>query len=81
MSTVEAWNQNATFWDNKMGEGNDFHLKLVAPATEELLTILPGQKILDIACGNGQFSRRLKSLGAQVTACDGSSQLIQLAKE
>lgn len=40
----------------------------------------PGQLILDIACGNGSFSRRLAQLGAQVVACDFSQEFIRLAK-
>jgi len=36
--------------------------------------------VLDVACGNGAFARRLAHLGATVTACDFSSQLIARAR-
>ncbi len=39
----------------------------------------PGRHYLDIACGNGLTSRRLASLGAQVTAFDFSAHLIEKA--
>ena len=39
-----------------------------------------GEAVLDVACGNGQFSRRLAELGAQVTATDFSAALIERAK-
>ena len=63
----DIWNQNAGFWDDYMGaEGNHFHRLLVAPVTQKLLDIQSGETVLDIACGNGNFSRRLAGLGAQV---------------
>ena len=45
-----------------------------------LLDLKPGQRILDIACGNGLTSRRLAALGANVTAFDFSANLIERAK-
>jgi 2-polyprenyl-3-methyl-5-hydroxy-6-metoxy-1,4-benzoquinol methylase len=75
-----AWDANAAFWDERMGEGNDWHLQLVAPATERLLEVQPGQRILDAACGNGQFDRRLAELGAEVVAFDQAPALIERAR-
>lgn len=80
-NSIEAWDINAEFWDSRMGEGNDFHRFLIAPTTLKLLNLQPGQPILDICCGNGQFSRQLHRLGAKVTAIDGSKELIAIAKE
>jgi 2-polyprenyl-3-methyl-5-hydroxy-6-metoxy-1,4-benzoquinol methylase len=77
----DAWNQNAEFWDEKMGEGNQFQRILVAPATERLLELKPGERVLEIACGNGVFARRLAQLGAQVIATDFSHNLLEQAKE
>src|SRR5207248_6911437 len=53
---------------------------LVGPASERLLEVQPGQVILEIACGNGVFSRRLASIGAQVVATDFSAGFLELAK-
>lgn len=79
--TREAWNANARVWDARMGaDGNDFFQVLQWPAITRLLNVQPGQKILDIACGNGLASRKLAGLGARVTAFDFSSELIRLAK-
>ena len=76
-----AWETNAAYWDAKMGEGNDFVNILQWPAIQRLLDPRPGQRILDIATGNGLTSRRLAGLGAQVTAFDFSAELIVLAKK
>jgi 2-polyprenyl-3-methyl-5-hydroxy-6-metoxy-1,4-benzoquinol methylase len=75
------WETIAEFWDDYMGEeSNRFHRELIKPYTEELLQIEQGYEILDIACGNGNFSRRLSDLGANVTAFDYSNKMIERAQ-
>lgn len=76
----DIWNENAAFWDKRMGEGNDFHKLLIEPNQIELLNIKKGDLILDIACGNGQFTRRMTELGARVTAIDFSDEFIRIAR-
>ena len=75
------WDTIAEFWDDYMGgESNRFHRELIRPKTEELLAVAEGQTILDISCGNGNFSRRLADLGARVVAVDYSPKMIERAK-
>jgi ubiquinone/menaquinone biosynthesis C-methylase UbiE len=76
----DIWNENAAFWDKRMGEGNDFHKLLIEPNQIELLNIKKGDLILDIACGNGQFARRMTEAGAKVIAIDFSDEFIKIAK-
>ena len=76
----EAWEKKAAFWDKMMGEGNAFQRVLIGPATERLLRVLPGESVLDVACGNGVFSRRLAELGARVVAMDFSERFLELAR-
>jgi SAM-dependent methyltransferase len=78
--TQEIWEQNGRWWDANMGEGNKWHTSLVAPITEQLLAIQPGESVLELACGNGQFARRLAYLGAHVVACDFSNSLLDCAR-
>jgi SAM-dependent methyltransferase len=63
-----------------MGEGNDFVEVLIWPATERLLELQPGGRVLDIACGNGLTSRRLAAMGAEVVAFDFSEEMIAHAR-
>jgi len=44
--STDIWNRNARWWDAKMGEGNDWHRILIAPAVEELLDVRPGERVL-----------------------------------
>ena len=72
----DAWDENAAYWDEYMGEGNDFVNVLCWPALERLLAPTHGMRVLDVACGNGLTSRRLRRLGAQVTAFDFSGKMV-----
>ncbi len=74
--TRAAWEENAAFWDQRMGEGNDFVEVLIWPATLRLLAVRSGERILDVACGNGLTSRRLALLGAELVAIDFAPEMI-----
>jgi 2-polyprenyl-3-methyl-5-hydroxy-6-metoxy-1,4-benzoquinol methylase len=76
----EAWNKKAALWDERMGEGNAFQRVLISPATERLLKVRSTETVLDVACGNGVFSRRLAELGAAVVAIDFSEKFVELAQ-
>jgi SAM-dependent methyltransferase len=78
--TRRAWEANATYWDEKMGEGNDFVNILQWPAILRLVEPRPAQRILDIATGNGLTARRLAAFGVEVVAFDFSSELIKIAQ-
>jgi 2-polyprenyl-3-methyl-5-hydroxy-6-metoxy-1,4-benzoquinol methylase len=68
--TRDVWESLAEFWDEQIGEGNDFQKTLIIPATDKLLDPKPGETILDVACGNGNYSRHLGRRGVHVVACD-----------
>ncbi len=77
---LSAWEENATFWDEQMGdESNFFHCDIVRPNVEKLLDIKETDLVLDIACGNGNFSERIANKGAKVVAFDYSPKMIELA--
>ena len=54
---VDIWDKNAEWWDDKIGDGNDFQELLIEPSTHELLDIQPGERVLEIACGSGRVVR------------------------
>lgn len=75
------WDANARWWDDRIGDGNDFQTLLIEPATERLLNVTAGDTILDVACGAGRLARRMASLGAKVVGIDTSREFIARARE
>ena len=52
-----------------MGDkSNEFHREVVRPKVTELLSPNPADYILDIACGNGNYSSYLAQRGASIVA-------------
>lgn len=76
----ETWNAIAVWWDEAMGEADSSHQYLIHPALETLLALTFGERVLEIACGNGNFARRLAQAGASVLACDFSEKFLERAK-
>jgi 2-polyprenyl-3-methyl-5-hydroxy-6-metoxy-1,4-benzoquinol methylase len=75
------WEANAEAWDARIGAGGGLQTALMTPMVEQMLGIQPGERVLDIACGNGLFSRHLAGLGATVVAADFSARLIEFARQ
>lgn len=76
----ETWERQAEFFDELWGdEGDDYHRQLFAPAAQRLLGVERGHRVVEFACGNGGFARRLAAEGIEVTATDSSAPLIEAA--
>src|SRR5262245_51462883 len=80
VNALGTWEALAGWWDETTGEADEFHRKLVIPATDRLLGLRPGQRVLDVACGNGGYGRHLAAQGADVVAFDGSRRFVELAE-
>lgn len=76
----KAWDAIASFWHDRMGEGNDFVDVLIWPVVQRLLPPVNGLRVIDIGCGNGLYSRKLASEGAHVHAIDYSHRMIEHAR-
>lgn len=80
--SLRAWEGNAEFWDETMGDAsNDFHRQVVRPGVNQLLAPGPEDFVLDIACGNGNYSAYLAQQGARVVAFDYSPKMVALARK
>jgi ubiquinone/menaquinone biosynthesis C-methylase UbiE len=75
-----AWNQLAEFWDDRMQAGETWQGHLIQPAVERLLALRPQERVLDIACGNGEFARRMAEVGGLVLAVDFSERMLERAR-
>jgi SAM-dependent methyltransferase len=76
--TRRSWDQIAAWWDGTVGEAAN---AVVRPAVERQLELRPGQRVLEVACGNGALARRLAEMGAQVLATDFSAEFVRIAEE
>ena len=48
-----------------MEAGETWQRGLIAPSVERLLAVTQRERVLELACGNGEFARRLTELGAR----------------
>jgi 2-polyprenyl-3-methyl-5-hydroxy-6-metoxy-1,4-benzoquinol methylase len=75
------WNNVAEEYHNSVGDAGDVnHRKYLNPQILKLLGDINGKNILDLACGQGYFSRILADRGAKVIGIDASSKLIAIAR-
>ncbi|MBI9045431.1 MAG: methyltransferase domain-containing protein [Anaerolineaceae bacterium] len=51
------------------------------PAMISCLPDVKGKKVLDAGCGNGWYTEKLISLGADVTAVDGTENFVQMTRK
>ena len=78
--TREIWDHNAGEWDARMRDGTPLFAEQIWPATARLLEPARGERVLDVACGNGVAARRMAELGVEVVACDLSPRMIERAR-
>jgi len=75
-----GWEAMAAYWDEQMEAGNTWQQRGIEPAVERLLELRPGEHVLEIACGNGEFARRMAELGGRVLATDFSEAMLDRAR-
>ena len=77
-----SWEKSADWYDRIIGErGSELYREVVIPRALDLLQPQRGERILDIGCGQGVFSRAISDgSGALVTGIDASRTLIQKAR-
>ena len=82
VSEKTSWGNVADWYDRLLdGQESNYQKDVILPNILRCLAIQPGQALLDLACGQGFFSRAFSEAGAKVTGQDISPELIQLAKQ
>src|SRR3989344_3762249 len=77
-----SWGHVANWYHEHVSESDDtYHEKVIKPNLLRVLGDVKGKSVLDVACGQGFFSRALASEGAHVTAADIAPELIAIAKK
>ncbi|HEV2132228.1 MAG TPA: class I SAM-dependent methyltransferase [Longimicrobiaceae bacterium] len=76
-----AWNRGAAAWLEFVHSGADYYrLEVHGPALLAVCEPLGGERVLDLGCGEGYFSRELARQGARVAAVDLSEELLGYAR-
>jgi SAM-dependent methyltransferase len=73
--------QYANDWVTKVLPRLVYAPALIEPELAKLLGDVQHRRILDAGCGEGQYSRSLKALGARMVGIDGSDTMIRVARE
>src|SRR6266850_1094046 len=81
-SVPTDWGRVAEWYDDLVGEeGSEFQREIIFPGALRMLALRAGEKVLDLACGQGAFCRLLAEKGAKPTGVDAALELIRLARE
>ena len=76
-----SWEGVSDWYGSHLKKEDTFQERLVFPGAERLLAPKKGERILDVACGEGAFSRMLaKAHDLHVVGIDAAPSLIQIAK-
>jgi ubiquinone/menaquinone biosynthesis C-methylase UbiE len=77
-----GWDDAAVWYDDLVGLfGSEYHREVVIPGVLRLLSPRPGERMLDIACGQGVFCRVLHTKGVRATGIDSAGEMIRLARQ
>lgn len=75
-----SWQQASKWYGSIVGEkGHFYHQSLIIPQTLKLLSLKAGDRLLDVACGQGVLARRLGET-IKYVGLDASRNLIDEAK-
>jgi trans-aconitate methyltransferase len=70
----------AQTWDPKTYAKNARFVSDLGAPVVELLSPQPGERILDLGCGDGVLTRKLADLGCKVVAVDASAPQVEAAR-
>jgi len=73
------YNEIADWYDRYLSE-HPIYLELLLPHLLELVGEVEGERVCDLACGQGWFARELARRGARVTGIDVSGRLLEIAR-
>lgn len=76
-----SWGAVASWYDKHLNEVDTYHEKVILPNLLRLIDAKKSDNILDLACGQGYFTRALEKSGANVTGVDIAAELIAIAKK
>jgi len=79
----QGWDHVAGWYDNLLQDrGSDHHERIILPGVRRMLDLQQGERVLDVACGQGIVSEHLAHhADVEVLGVDVSDRLIEAANE
>lgn len=79
-SEKTSWGKVADWYDDYLADEDSYQKQVILPNLMRVLDPKPGEKILDIACGQGFFTEELANRGVKAVGFDISHELIKKAE-
>lgn len=76
-----SWGGVAHWYDTLLAGDDTYQARVILPNILRAMAIKKGEKVLDLACGQGFFTRAFFQEGADATGVDLGKQLILIAKK
>lgn len=76
-----SWDPLAEWYDGWMGQTGSKHHQLVLPTVQTLMAIQPGERVLDLGCGQGVLAESVQQAQGEYVGVDASNTLISLAQQ
>jgi len=80
-SNKTSWGGVAVWYDDYLGAEDTYQTQVILPNVLRVLAAKKGEKILDVACGQGFFAREIAKSGATVVGADIAPELIKEAQK
>lgn len=79
--TDTSWGKEAEWYNDLLSSDDNYQTKVILPHLKRLMAIKAGEKIADVACGQGFFSFAFADAGASVHGADISPELVAIAEK
>lgn len=76
-----SWGSVADWYSEHLAGDDTYHAKVIAPNLARMVAATKGERVLDIGCGEGYFTRLLATQGASVEGTDIARELIAKAQK
>jgi len=76
-----SWDRVGDWYAEHLKGDDTYHAKVILPNLLRVVEAQKGDRVLDLACGEGYFSRAFFDKGAKVVGIDSASSLIEIANK
>ncbi len=75
-----SWGKVADWYGDHLQKDDTYHSKVILPNLLRMVAVKKGERVLDLGCGEGFFTRELSKVGADAVGSDIAKELIAQAR-